>query len=814
MLLFLLGTSGGGVGASLAEAYDVGSAPYYGSFGVHAPVPAGFIGSLSVQNAVHDATGTVYVVETTRISKFDRDGNVLLTWYCGGCYGVDVNQATGNLYVVLQDSNLVQEFTPNGALVRQWGGLGSQDGQFNRPHGVAVDGVTGNVYVWDTGNGRVQVFDANGGFLRKFGQAGPGAGDFSGTPSPGGIAFDAVNRWVYVTDPGRYRVQKFAENGTFLLEWGDPVDITPGHLRWPRSVEVAGNGDVYVTDTDSERIQYFNSNGTYLGQFQGPNDLVKGPFHPRDIAINRLTGEKYVNAAYAFREDKFDATNQYVKSFGGRYVNGTYINSPFGISVSPTTGDVYLVDPGDFLFKRFSKGGAFEKQWGGSNRIDITRPGLVGQGNHSALAVEPNGSVWTGNLSVFYASDPPEPWLTHFDSDGAVIGSFSRKPVTSGYGEVIRDIAVEPVTRDLFVSDGSFNKLKRVSQSGATLIDRTLSGPAGLAFSGGKLYVVDSAAQKIRRYTDQLVEETSFGSPGTGDGQFRFDVTSGIAVRADGHIFVTDGYNHRIQELDAAGNFVAKRGGYGGLPGQFALPEDLALSPSGDLLYVADTFNHRVQMFCLTTTAACDAIVDADGDGLRDYQDDCPAVANPGQADSDGDGLGDACDACPLDASNDADGDGVCGNVDNCPNTPNPDQADRDHNGIGDACDTCVADPLGDADKDNVCGTFDDCPFEPNYSQTDSGGVGTSTPDGIGDACQCGDVSGDGIVDAADVAAFRSFLAQAGTAAPPYPFSRKCKLSAGTAPCSILDVVILEHALAPGGPLGPGIAQSCAAANP
>lgn len=39
---------------------------------------------------------------------------------------------------------------------------------------------------------------------------------------------------------------------------------------------------------------------------------------------------------------------------------------------------------------------------------------------------------------------------------------------------------------------------------------------------------------------------------------------------------------------------------------------------------------------------------DADGDGVCDWSDDCPAAANADQADTDGDGLGDACDlACP-----------------------------------------------------------------------------------------------------------------------------------------------------------------------
>jgi hypothetical protein len=37
---------------------------------------------------------------------------------------------------------------------------------------------------------------------------------------------------------------------------------------------------------------------------------------------------------------------------------------------------------------------------------------------------------------------------------------------------------------------------------------------------------------------------------------------------------------------------------------------------------------------------------DTDGDGTCDLLDDCPTIADPGQADSDGDGRGDVCDPC------------------------------------------------------------------------------------------------------------------------------------------------------------------------
>ncbi len=77
---------------------------------------------------------------------------------------------------------------------------------------------------------------------------------------------------------------------------------------------------------------------------------------------------------------------------------------------------------------------------------------------------------------------------------------------------------------------------------------------------------------------------------------------------------------------------------------------------------------------------------DADGDGVCDDEDLCPA--GPDASDADGDGLADACDPCPVDPDNDSDGDGSCDSQDLCPGFDDAD--DRDGDGIPAGCEACA----------------------------------------------------------------------------------------------------------------------------
>ena len=77
---------------------------------------------------------------------------------------------------------------------------------------------------------------------------------------------------------------------------------------------------------------------------------------------------------------------------------------------------------------------------------------------------------------------------------------------------------------------------------------------------------------------------------------------------------------------------------------------------------------------------------DSDGDGVRDADDNCPDVANPGQQDTDHDSRGDACDA-------DSDGDGYSAAQGDCADSDasrHPGAPDNTQNGVDDDCDGSI----------------------------------------------------------------------------------------------------------------------------
>lgn len=87
-------------------------------------------------------------------------------------------------------------------------------------------------------------------------------------------------------------------------------------------------------------------------------------------------------------------------------------------------------------------------------------------------------------------------------------------------------------------------------------------------------------------------------------------------------------------------------------------------------------------------------LLDSDGDGIADNNDNCPADYNPDQTDSDGDGLGNACDP-------DDDNDGIPDSEEGSSGT-SPTNPDTDGDGINDGSDPYPLDPNNNPPAPNI----------------------------------------------------------------------------------------------------------------
>ena len=123
-----------------------------------------------------------------------------------------------------------------------------------------------------------------------------------------------------------------------------------------------------------------------------------------------------------------------------------------------------------------------------------------------------------------------------------------------------------------------------------------LSQPRGVAITPDNFILVsdDHRIQKISMDGDCVA---SVGRRGSGSGRRQFNNPDGITISPiTGQVYIADCYNHRIQVLNPDLTFSHSFGKGGSTNGQFQYPHDIAIDSQG-LVYVADSGNHRIQKF-------------------------------------------------------------------------------------------------------------------------------------------------------------------------------------------------------------------------
>ena len=136
--------------------------------------------------------------------------------------------------------------------------------------------------------------------------------------------------------------------------------------------------------------------------------------------------------------------------------------------------------------------------------------------------------------------------------------------------------------------------------------------PQALTYSpgGGKLFVGDQFSGVVQRFSRDGTWEADIGWYADDRELGRIGVLGGLAADRDGHLFVLDSENDRVQVFGAGdGRWLAAWGTRGSEAGRFALGRntgaggiaiDQSAAGAPATIYVADQNNHRIQAFVLS----------------------------------------------------------------------------------------------------------------------------------------------------------------------------------------------------------------------
>ena len=332
----------------------------------------------------------------------------------------------------------------------------------------------------------------------------------------------------------------------FALKWGTPGD-GPGEFAAPEGIAIGPNGRIYVADTNNHRVQVFSSEGEFLFEWGSFCDLE---------TEEGCRGE--------------DGAGQF--------------NAPEAVLYSPLAGIVYVADSSNHRIQAFGPDGEFLFAWGsvGSAPGQFVVP--VG------LAADADGNV--------YVADVVNHRVQVFDLQGRFLRSWGEKGSDPGQFRFPSGVAV--FENRVYVADNLNHRVQVFDLDGN--------------------YLDEWGTLCDLRTGEGCSDPDGAGPLEVGDGQLRKPF--GIAVDAEGWVFVLDQGNSRVQVFSPEGEFLAKWGSlcalYGEesneLPpgegcvdpdgdgplapgdGQFLFPKGIAVSADGTV-YIADSDNPRVQVF-------------------------------------------------------------------------------------------------------------------------------------------------------------------------------------------------------------------------
>jgi DNA-binding beta-propeller fold protein YncE len=245
--------------------------------------------------------------------------------------------------------------------------------------------------------------------------------------------------------------------------------------------------------------------------------------------------------------------------------------------------------------------------------------------------------VATNNDGTIYVADTYENVVASISgsTDSVIAGRFEGYGLNGDGGPAVDATLYSPnavavnAQGDIFIADTGDNAVREVRPNGAIQLfagngragysgdggpatRAELDAPAAVAVnSEGDVFIADTDNNVIREVTpdgsiftvagDGKAGYSGDDSPAT---RARLDQPSGVAVDAEGNLYIADSANNVIRRVSTSGVITTVAGtgsaGYSGDGGaatgaELHTPEGIAINQAGDL-FIADTFNNAVRL--------------------------------------------------------------------------------------------------------------------------------------------------------------------------------------------------------------------------
>lgn len=405
-----------------------------------------------------------------------------------------------------------------------------------QPEAVAVG--PDRLYVVDSELHSVAMYALDGVYLGRFASKGSDAGELS---EPQGLAY--FEGLLYVADTGNRRIQMFGDNGVFLgtlaidsasinrLFEQNKVDYK---LDKPVAVAVDPQGQIHVLDAAGGLF----SDKSAIKVYAQDGSYIKQMNHTgKPAAMFMAADGLYVADRQSHAVKRFDAAGNLITSFGSKGEGRGQFMSLSGLAIE--AGHVFLGDAERSSIHHFQTAVPAQAPAGAPRTTAIpfvrwlhSMPAAVGK------------MVWDGK-DTLYAVARDKPLILKFRE-----------------GEV-QELAIPELT------------------------------PNSLAFDkAGALWVLDKEHARVSK-RDAAAQEV-FGFGGQGSRHAQFDGPTDLVIADDGHVYVSDTGNSRVQIFSSDGVFL--RAIDKSKSDSLSRPTALALDAQGRL-YVLDSGRSRVAVF-------------------------------------------------------------------------------------------------------------------------------------------------------------------------------------------------------------------------